>query len=52
MKYIKDGEEFRIDGDMHPFRVHEIQYKDAKYFVEFEKDIKLSHKLEEDSYEV
>ncbi|XP_020081023.1 uncharacterized protein LOC109704671 [Ananas comosus] len=47
MKYIKDGEEFRIDGDIRPFGVHEVRYEDARYFAESEKDIKLSRELEE-----
>ncbi|XP_020082008.1 uncharacterized protein LOC109705667 [Ananas comosus] len=47
MKYIKDGEEFRVDGDIRPFGVHEVRYEDARYFAESEKDIKLSRELEE-----
>ncbi|XP_020080518.1 uncharacterized protein LOC109704178 [Ananas comosus] len=36
LKYIKDGEEYRIDGDIRPFGVHEIRYEDARYFIELE----------------
>ncbi|KAL0908894.1 hypothetical protein M5K25_023406 [Dendrobium thyrsiflorum] len=45
MKYIKDGEEFRITGDIQPFEVHEVTiYEDAKYFVP--KKLKSSSSLE------
>ena len=34
MKYIQNGEECRIDGDINPFLVHEIKiYDDARYFI-------------------
>ncbi|KAI0492320.1 hypothetical protein KFK09_026591 [Dendrobium nobile] len=34
MKYLKDGEEFRISGDIQPFTVHEATvYEDARYFM-------------------
>ncbi len=34
MKYTRDGEEKRIDGDIKPFAVHEIGYSDARYFID------------------
>lgn len=34
MKYNRDNEEHRIDGDEQPFLVHEVKiYDDAKYFI-------------------
>lgn len=33
MKYVKDGKQKRINGDVKPFAVHEIGLKDAKYFL-------------------
>lgn len=34
MKYLKDGEEFRISGDIQPFAVHEVKIDDdAKDFI-------------------
>ncbi|XP_028547560.1 uncharacterized protein LOC114578513, partial [Dendrobium catenatum] len=45
MKYLKDGEEFRISGDIQPFAVHEATiYEDAKYFIP--KKLKPSSSLE------
>jgi len=33
IKYIKDGKVKQIKGDAHPFEVHEVGLKDAKYFL-------------------
>ncbi|XP_028549412.1 uncharacterized protein LOC114579342 [Dendrobium catenatum] len=34
MKYLEEGEEFRISGDIQPFTVHEATvYEDARYFM-------------------
>ncbi|XP_039114762.1 uncharacterized protein LOC120250065 [Dioscorea cayenensis subsp. rotundata] len=32
-KYLVDGEEFRIDGEIQPFGIHEIHYEDARYYL-------------------
>ena len=33
IKYLREGEEFRIPGNLQPFTVHEAKiYEDAKYF--------------------
>ncbi|XP_020085565.1 uncharacterized protein LOC109708295, partial [Ananas comosus] len=40
MKYIKDGQEHRIDGDIRPFGVHEVRYDDARYFIESEDGVR------------
>ena len=32
IKYVKDGNQRRIDGDVQPFAVHEAELQDAKYF--------------------
>lgn len=45
MKYLRDGEEFRISGDIQPFAVHEVKiYEDAKSFIP--KKLKPSSSLE------
>ena len=41
VKYIKDDEVYRIDGEIQPFGVHEIHYDDARYFVDAPKRGKL-----------
>jgi hypothetical protein len=33
LKYIENGKQKRIDGDVKPFGVHEIKFNDAKYFL-------------------
>ena len=33
VKYIKDDEVYRIDGEIQPFGMHEIHYDDARYFI-------------------
>ena len=42
MKYIKDDEVYRIDGEIQPFGVHEIHNDDARYFVGTPKGGRLS----------
>lgn len=34
MKYIMDDEVYCIDREIQPLGVHEIYYKDARYFVD------------------
>jgi hypothetical protein len=33
LKYIENGKQKRIDGDVKPFGVHEIKFNDAQYFL-------------------
>jgi hypothetical protein len=33
LKYIENGKQRRIDGDVKPFGVHEIKFDDAQYFL-------------------
>lgn len=33
MKYVKDGKQRRINGDIHPFGVHEVGLSDARYYL-------------------
>jgi len=32
IKYVKDGKQRRINGDIRPFGVHEVKYEEARYF--------------------
>ena len=42
LKYIKDDEMYRIDGEIQQFGIHEIHYDDAGYFVDTPLEDKLS----------
>jgi hypothetical protein len=33
LKYIENGKQKRIDGDVKPFGVHEVKFNDAQYFI-------------------
>ncbi|XP_039130916.1 LOW QUALITY PROTEIN: uncharacterized protein LOC120267326 [Dioscorea cayenensis subsp. rotundata] len=46
MKYMVDGEEHRIDGEIQPFGVHEIHYEDTKYYLGISKGGKISNLME------
>jgi hypothetical protein len=37
IKYMKDGKQRRINGDIRPFGVHEVKYEEARYFNPSEK---------------
>lgn len=38
LKYMKDGKQYRIDGDVQPFGIHEIKHSDAKYYLGSKED--------------
>lgn len=42
---MKDGKQWRIDGDEQPFGVHEVRYKDAKYFMSSRDGYEVSAKI-------